>query len=244
LLATGGFDLCLGLQEKFKHSKFRVPALSGSFLGNEFDSSLLLLGPYGADGTIMMTSSFYRDKYILDPNDSFSDWALALMHYPESNIAYLKSVLVYYRQHSGQVTRNARNLWIESSVKPNWEKLLGKLTDVTSVSNGAFNLVAAPWYRSKISNEEINEAVNIINQIINGYERNDLSLDSVHSIEKIIIRRLIFRINRGNVYFMLNQLRKLNISKIYFKTILEILLLMKDCVISIGNTPRVITPPG
>ena len=192
----------------------------------------------------MMTSSFYRNKYILDPTDSFSDWALALMHYPDSRIAYLNSVLVYYRQHSGQVTRNARNLWIESSVKPNWEELLDKLTDVTSVSNGAFNVVAAPWYRSKISNQEIKEAVHILNQIINEYEGNNLSSGSVKSIEKIIIRRLIFRINPINSYFILNQLRKLNISKIYFKATLEVILLMKDFVISIGNTPRVITPPA
>jgi hypothetical protein len=213
-LATSEFDLCLGLQAKFKHSKFRVPALSGSFLGSEFDNSLLLLGPYGADGTIMMTSTFYRDKYILDPTDSFSDWALALKHYPGSKIAYLNSVLVYYRQHSGQVTRNARNLWIESSVKLNWLNLLGKLADIDSVSIGAFNVVAAPWYRSKISNQEIREAVDILNQIINSYEQNNLSHSSVVSIEKIIIRRLIFRINLANTYFILNQLRKLNISKI------------------------------
>lgn len=243
-LATSEFDLCLGLQAKFKHGKFRVPALSGSFLGSEFDNSLLLLGPYGADGTIMMTSSFYRDKYILDPTDSFSDWALALKHYPGSKIAYLNSVLVYYRQHSGQVTRKARNLWIESSVKPNWLNLLGKLTDIDSVSIGAFNVVAAPWYRSKISNQEIKEAVDILNQIINSYEQNNLSHSSVVSIEKIIMRRLIFRINLANSYFILNQLRKLNISKIYLKAFLEVILLVKDFVISIGNTPRVITPPA
>jgi hypothetical protein len=181
---------------------------------------------------------------VLDPNDSFSDWALALKHYPGSKIAHLNSVLVYYRQHSGQVTRKARNLWLESSVRPNWINLLDKLTGIDSVSIGAFNVVAAPWYRSKISNQEIKEAVDILNQIINSFEQNNLSHISVVSIEKIIIRRLIFRINLANFYFMLNQLRKLNISKIYFKTTLEIMLLVKDFVISIGNTPRVITPPA
>jgi len=244
LLATHKFDLCLGLQAKFKYNKFRVPALSGSFLGNEFHNSLLLLGPYGADGTIMMTSSFYHDKYILEPNDSFSDWALALKHYPGSKIAYLNSVLVYYRQHSGQVTRKARNLWIESSVKSNWLSLLGQLTDIDSVSIGAFNAVAAPWYRSKISNQEIKETVHILNQIINSYEQDSLNHRSAVSIEKIIIRRLIFRINPINISFMLVQLRKLNISNVYFKTTLEIIVLMKEFVVSIGNTPRVITPPA
>lgn len=243
ILATGEFDLCLGLQTKFKHSNLRVPALSGLFLGDEFDVSLLLLGPYGADGTIMMTSSFYRDNYILDPNDSFSDWALALMHYPKSRIAYLKSELVYYRQHSGQVTRNTRNLWIESLVKPNWEKLLCKLTDVTSASNGAFNVVAAPWYRSKISNQEIKEAVNIMNQIINGFKKKNMSHSSLVSIERIMIRRLIFRVNLKNAYFILANLSELNIPKIYFKFISEATVLLKEFVFSIGSSPRVISPP-
>jgi hypothetical protein len=243
-LATGEFDLCFGLQTKFKYRKFQVPALSGLFLGDEFDISLLLLGPYGADGTIMMTSSFYRDKYILDANDSFSDWALALLHYPESKIAYLNSVLVYYRQHSGQVTRNTRNLWIGSSVQDNWEKLLGKLTDINSVSTGTFNVLAAPWYRSKISNKDIGEAIKVLNEIISKFRQNNLSQRSMYSIEKIIIRRLIFRINETNAWFILAQLRKLNISHVYFKFVLEVILLLKEFVFSIGNAPRLITPPA
>ena len=244
LLETHNFDLCLGRQSKFKQSKIRVPALAGSFLGNEFDSSLLLLGPYGADGTIMMTSMFYYEKYALDPNDSFSDWALALRHYPDSKIAYINSVLVHYRQHSGQVTRNARNLWGESSVKDNWLRLLFKLTNVNSVSNGAFNVIAAPWYRSQIHTQEINEAVNILNKIINRYQQNNLSYISIASIERIIIRRLIFRIDLFNVFFILIQLHRLNISKIYLKTMLETLTLLKELVFSIGNSPRLITPSG
>ncbi len=242
-LVTGKFDLCLGLQKKFKHNNSRVPALSGLFLGDEFDVSLLLLGPYGADGTIMMTSSFYRNNYILDPNDSFSDWALALMHYPESRIAYLKSELVNYRQHSGQVTRNTRNLWIKSLVKPNWEKLLCQLTEVSSASNGAFNVVAAPWYRSKISNQEIKEALNILNQIINSYKQKNMSHSSLVSIERIIIRRLIFRLNLKNASFILANLSKLKIPKIYFKFISEAIVLIKEFIFSIGSSPRVISPP-
>ena len=243
-LASGEFDLCFGPQSKFKYRRFQVPALSGLFQGDEFDISLLLLGPYGADGTIMMTSSFYRDKYILDPNDSFSDWALALMHYPESRIAYLNSVLVYYRQHSGQVTRNTRNLWIGSLVKQNWENLLGRLTDVSSVSNGAFNMIAAPWYRSKISHQEIKEAVNILNQIINGYKQKNMSHSSLVSIERIMIRRLIFRLNLKNVCFILANLSELNIPKIYFKFISEAIVLLKEFIFSIGSSPRVISPSG
>jgi hypothetical protein len=233
----------VGLQTKFKHSKFRVPALSGSFLGNEFDNSLLLLGPYGADGTIMMTSSFYQDKYILNPNDSFSDWTLALKYYPDSRIAYLNSLLVYYRQHSGQVTRNPRKLWEESSVRVNWLSLLFRLTEIKSVSNGAFNVVAAPWYRSRIDNREINESVIIFNEIIKRLKKNHLSQSSIRSIEKIIIRRLIFRINLNNYFFIFTQIRRLNISNAYFKTALEIMVLLKEFAFSIGNSPRFINPP-
>jgi hypothetical protein len=80
--------------------------------------------------------------------------------------------------------------------------------------------------------------------MINSYERDNLSHRSAVSIEKIIIRRLIFRINPINISFMLVQLRKLNISNVYFKTTLEIIVLMKEFVVSIGSTPRVITPPA
>ena len=121
---------------------------------------------------------------------------------------------------------------------------MGRLTDVSSVSNGAFNMIAAPWYRSKISHQEIKEAVNILNQIINGYKQKNMSHSSLVSIERIMIRRLIFRLNLKNVCFILANLSELNIPKIYFKFISEAIVLLKEFIFSIGSSPRVISPSG
>lgn len=244
LLSSQSLDLSIGRQEKFKQKNSRVPALAGSFLGDVFDSSILLLGAYGADGTIMMTSTFYREKYILDATDSFSDWSLALCQYPHSKISYTNKILVYYRQHSGQVTRNKRNLWIESKVKNHWLALLSELTDINWVSQAALNVIAAPWYRSDVNKEEIDEALEILNKIIESYEKNNLDRITIASIEKIIIRRLIFRMNFANAFFLLKRLRTLDISNVYRKTLFESLTLCYEFIRSIGNAPRIINPPA
>jgi len=229
-------EICLGQMKKFSSTHKEIESLVGKPTIKKFSKVWLLLGAYGADGTIFMTKKFYLDKYLLDPTDSYSDWALALRNYP-LNIAYVPQDLVYYRQHQGQTTRNTRNNFLSSSVFEEWQSLFGQLFNAKPNQN-IFLIISAPWYRLKITKSELKESVLYFNMILEYFNTQDFDLEERNSLERIIIRRFIFRVNVHNFRTVLICLKKLNVSQCMSKSVSEFFVILYSLLRFKGIKPR------
>jgi glycosyltransferase involved in cell wall biosynthesis len=194
LAAIKKFDseICLSGMQKFSLRQKKLEMLTGSPRIETFTKLWLLLGAYGADGTIFMTSKFYKEEYILDPSDSYSDWAIALEKYP-SRIAYVSKDLVFYRQHANQTTRNNRNNFLTSSVFPAWSRVYAEFFE-SNPSIEVFLILAAPWFRSKIQPADIFESKIYSKEILTGFKSGNFTTKEIRSAESLIIRRYLFRI--------------------------------------------------
>jgi glycosyltransferase involved in cell wall biosynthesis len=229
-------EICLGQMKKFSSGHKEIESLIGKPTIKKFTKVWLLLGAYGADGTIFMTKKFYFDKYLLDPTDSYSDWATALRNYPP-NVAYVSQDLVYYRQHQGQTTRNARNDFLSSSVFAEWQSLFDQLFHAKPSQN-IFLIISAPWYRSKIPKSELKESVLYFNMILEYFNTHDFDSEERNSLERVIIRRLIFRVNLHNFITVLICLKKLNAGKYMSKSVSESFVIIYSLLRFKGIRPR------
>ncbi len=189
--------ICLSGMRKFSAEHTEIEMLTGNPKIETFTKMWLLLGAYGADGTILMTSDFYRDKYVLDPSDSYSDWTLALANYP-ADIAYVAENLVFYRQHTDQTTRNQRNNFLESGVYPAWTKVYEEFFQSTP-SVEVFLILGAPWFRKGIKPINIFESSVHSAQILSRFRSEDFTPAEVKSVESLIIRRYLFRASPRNI---------------------------------------------
>ena len=119
-------DICIGRLVK-KISIFNYPAIGLSIRNfDKYNPKLLLLGPYGADSTILVRRKIWLKYFEYPIAVKSSDWALALTIYDKLNISYEPSAVYYYRVHDKQVTRNQSYLGHFIEIYPRWRKFMEK----------------------------------------------------------------------------------------------------------------------
>jgi hypothetical protein len=231
-------EICLSRMQKFSSMQANLEMLTGNPKIETFTKLWLLLGAYGADGTILMTNDFYQKKYVLDPKDSYSDWILALTSYP-TKIAYVPEELVFYRQHEGQTTRKSRNSFLESGVYEAWRKVYEDFFKSTPPI-ASFLIICAPWFRSKIGPNDILQSRLFMRQILEGFRSENFTPTEIDSLESMIIRRYIFRVNIQNTLSILSVLSNLKIRYVYIKLLIESIKIARTILIQRDVKPRFI----
>lgn len=236
--AIGNVDseICLSRMRKFSLSHEKIEMLSGSPTIETFTKAWLLLGAYGADGTILMTTNFYKNKYILDPIDSYSDWTLALANYP-NKIAYVPEELVFYRQHEGQTTRKNRNDFLQSGVFPAWQDTFMEIFG-SSPTQDVLLILGAPWFRCDISPRSILKSRIYAEQILDIFRNQVYTKVDQESVESLILRRYLFRLNIKNLIPILYVLFRLDISYANIRMLREALKVAKSLIVQRDVMPR------
>ena len=222
--------------QKFSHSHRKIEMLSGSPEIVTFTKVWLLLGAYGADGTILMTSDFYKNKYVLDPIDSYSDWTLALTNYPKQ-VAYVPEDLVFYRQHEGQTTRKNRNDFLQSGVYPAWKNTFNDFFR-SSPTRDTFLILGAPWFRCSISPRSILESRIYAAQILASLQDQMYTRVDRESMELLILRRYLFRLSFRNLVPILYVLYRLDIRQATRRLLREALRVAKSLIFRRDVRPR------
>ena len=231
-----GSEICLSKMQKFSFSHKKIEMLSGSPEIETFTKVWLLLGAYGADGTIFMTNDFYRNKYVLDPIDSYSDWTLALENYP-NKIAYVPEELVFYRQHEGQTTRKSRNDFLQSGVYPAWQKTFKEIFG-SSPAQDVLLILGAPWFRGRISPRSILKSRIYAAQILANFHDRIYTKVDRESVELLILRRYLFRLNLKNLLPILYVLLRLDIRQAIRRMLGEALKVAKPLIFQRDVKPR------
>jgi hypothetical protein len=221
---------------KFSLKHKKIEMLSGTPVIQTFTKLWLLFGAYGADGTIFMTSDFYRNKYVLDPIDSYSDWSLGLTKYP-NKIAYVPEDSVFYRQHDGQTTRKSRNDFLQSGVYKAWSKIYQDFFNSTPPVE-SFMIIGAPWFRTKITPADIMQSKNFVLQIMERFRSENFTSVEVASLESVVIRRYIFRANIRNIPSIILVISGLKIKHPYRRVILEMARIARAAFLQRDITPR------
>lgn len=229
-------EICLSRMQKFSLNHEKIEMLSGAPVIKTFTKLWLLLGAYGADGTILMTSDFYRKQYILDPNDSYSDWTLGLDKYP-NKIAYIPDNLVFYRQHEGQTTRQGRNDFLRSGVYGAWCKVYEDFFKSTPPIE-SFIIIGAPWFRCEITPADISQSKIYMLQILEKFRSENFTSAEINSLESVMIRRYIFRVNIRNMPSILYVLSGLKIKNLYTRVILELIKIARAIIQQRNIRPR------
>jgi hypothetical protein len=229
-------EICLSRMRKFSSIHPDLEMLTGNPKIETFTKLWLLLGAYGADGTILMTNDFYQKKYVLDPIDSYSDWVLALTNYP-TKIAYVPEEVVFYRQHEGQTTRKGRNNFLESGVYEAWRKVYEDFFKSTPPVT-SFLIISAPWFRSRIRANDIVQSKLFMRQILNRFRSENFTPTEIGSLETLIIRRYIFRANIQNIPSILSALSHLKIKHAYIKLFIESIKVARAILIQRDIRPR------
>jgi glycosyltransferase involved in cell wall biosynthesis len=229
-------EICLSRMRKFSAKHSNIEMLTGNPRIETFTKLWLLLGAYGADGTILMTNNFYQKRYVLDSTDSYNDWALALSNYPKE-IAYVPEELVFYRQHEGQTTRKGRNDFLESGVYEAWRMVFEDFFKSTPPLE-SFQIIGAPWFRSKINSKDIKQSRLFMRQILEGFRSENFTSSEMNSLESLIIRRYIFRGNIQNVFSILSVLFQLKIRHVYIKLLIESIKVAKVILLQRDIRPR------
>lgn len=240
-LISANADVCLCRMSKFGEKHRSIPSLSGEIKGDIFLSEFLLLGPYGADGTMLMTRDFFVNRFFLDPEDSFADWTLALQEYPHTAIASVDEKLYLYRQHGNQVTRNYQNPWEQSGVISKWLHLCEEL-EFPPVNEETMQIICAPWYRFHPSKDDLSSAMHLLGEIYKNVQEKTTNREAIASVERVILRRMIFRTSLRNLAHILGGLGTLNIPQVRIKFIFESINVLRDIVTQSGVRPRRVFP--
>ena len=235
-IGKAGSEICLSRMQKFSLSHERVEMLSGSPEIETFTKTWLLLGAYGADGTILMTTDFYKKKYVLDPVDSYSDWTLALANYP-NKIAYVPEELVFYRQHEGQTTRKSRNDFLQSGVYPAWQHTFNEIFG-SSPTQDVLLILGAPWFRCVVKPRSILKSRLYAAQIIASFRDQSYTKIDQESLERLILRRYLFRLSLSNFIPILYVLVRLEIRLPIRRILWEALKVAGSFVIQKDIKPR------
>jgi glycosyltransferase involved in cell wall biosynthesis len=230
--------VCLSRMQKFSRSHDKIEMLSGSGEIETFTKVWLLLGAYGADGTILMTADFYKNKYVLDPIDSYSDWTLALANYPDQ-IAYVPEELVFYRQHEGQTTRKNRNDFLQSGVYPAWKNTFNEIFG-SSPTQDTLLILGAPWFRCSISPKSILQSRIYAAQILASFHDQIYTRVDRESAELLILRRYLFRLSFRNFVPILYVLFRLDIHQANRRMLGEALKIAKSLIFQREVKPRFI----
>jgi glycosyltransferase involved in cell wall biosynthesis len=229
-------EICLSGMRKFSSNNSDIEMLIGKPFIETFSKMWLLLGAYGADGTIFMTSDFYKSKYVLDESDSYSDWTIALANYPMA-IAYVPKDLVLYRQHANQTTRNGRNDFLQSSVYLAWVRVYQDFFKL-SPPKESFLIMCAPWYRSKIKPKDIRESEIFISKVIARFRHDNFRPAEIYSLESLILRRYLFRVNLQNILSVIYVLTKLEIKHSFCRFLMEAAKIAKVLIFQKDVSPR------
>ncbi len=229
-------EICLSRMKKFSLSHAKIEMLSGSPEIETFSKVWLLLGAYGADGTILMTTDFYKNKYLLDPIDSYSDWTLALTNYPD-RIAYVPEDLVFYRQHAGQTTRKNRNDFLQSGVYPAWQSAFEKIFG-SSPAMDVLLILGAPWFRCEITPKSILKSRIYASQILANFHNEGFTRIDQESAELLILRRYLFRLNFRNLIPILYVLFRIDIRQPIRRMLKEGIRVLKSLIFQRDIGPR------
>jgi hypothetical protein len=149
-------EICVA---KFKHFGDRKISLNLQPL-QKFTYEMLFLGPYCANATSFMETSFFQNLPSLKSENW--DWNVALLNFKNARITYLPKVVYLYRQHEGQTTREAdyrSNLFDSMSpqLTQSFQAFSGK-----EISNSALKALAFPYLSNRVKVKEFVELIKCI----------------------------------------------------------------------------------
>jgi hypothetical protein len=189
-----------------------------------------------------LDGSNYRlsGKFILDPEDSYTDWTIALENYP-TKVAYVPQELVFYRQHANQITRNSRNDFLTSGVFPAWRKVYSDFFSLDP-SIEVFQVLAAPWFRSKIQPRDIFNSMIYSKQILASFTSGNFTTEEIKSAESLVIRRYLFRVKPLSLIPICSVLLSLGIKHPILRIINEIIDIARAVLRQSEIKPRTVRP--
>jgi glycosyltransferase involved in cell wall biosynthesis len=151
-----------------------------------YSKSLLQLGAYGANATLLAKNDFFRIPRW--ENIDMSDWKFALDFYPEEiSLNFVNSNLYFYRRHSEQVTQSSRTISpeiLKSLSRQNIALGIGAFPDTVLIAGGA------PFLFPRLNQQEINYFFEYMQNIFD-FLTPSLSANDVKYVREIIIRRLL-----------------------------------------------------
>jgi len=171
--------------------KFGVTSLSFDKLGlpprAEYSKVLLLLGAYGADASLVTTTSWLYDKNW--ESGDMADWGFALQYYPlNDEVTYCADATYFYRIHKSQITRNQRSLPL--SCVEAWLKL-NSTYGLPTLTKSVITNVATPFIKNKISYQEATEIVFWFTSFLKTAAFDFREESSLVSIRKMVASRLL-----------------------------------------------------
>lgn len=147
-------EVAIGQIKKFQ-GVFRLPTLAGKFDVSNYNFSLLLLGAYGADASILSLRDTWVNLMQFNETARSSDWVTALDVFPNVKVVGVKDAIYWYRSHAEQITKNEdHKLNNFDEIYPHWLNVSQKLC-LPPIPKNLAQIIAAPWSRSKLNGDEI-----------------------------------------------------------------------------------------
>jgi len=158
--------------------------ISGTQPHGIYQKNFLLLGPYGANSTIVLKTE--RWKHLRWEGVPMEDWRFALDYYPET-IELIDSDLYKYRMHRQQISRNnvIKPEWLSSRLQKLWRHSFGIIPSANVALSFAY-----PSLFIKLSEAEMNEYVTTLNLFYD-------SSKQLPDVAKILLRRNIFILKKN-----------------------------------------------
>jgi len=130
-----------------------------------YSKNLLLLGPYGANASLVMKTDFAQSR-IWDENCDMPDWKFAFNNYPEETILCSDESYLY-RIHKRQISR--RPISNYSWLYEEWQKRFSSLGGNT-LSPRVIQSIALPNKKIILTNQEFYELRHFFKTMISHFE--------------------------------------------------------------------------
>jgi len=181
-------DLCIGRLVKKKRGII-YPSLAINLGKNDvYHPSLLLLGAYGANASVLVRKSVWLRYFNFDEESKSSDWSTALNSYSKLSISYEPKSKYFYRMHSGQITKSKNYEDHFLSIYPLWSKICTSY-GLPPLDYISASLIAVPSNFIYYRDINFHDAADWIKQF--------KKLNSSDSAKKILTRRETLMVLKG-----------------------------------------------
>jgi len=214
ILDSNDVGFCVAKLKKFKNDS-RYELNNWLYLLNysSYDSLCLILGPIGADATLMLNTRVVPTKCFEGIRmNQFGDWKFALQNYRKFGIKGLNEVAYHYRQHKNQLTaasvssESIHDIYVEAL------KVINEL-NLPDISFRNFCQLTIPRHFGETANKKD------ITKILNWFESINWSELSPNPrfIQRIFLFKIIALALSMGISFRVCFIIGLRISRIVFK---------------------------
>lgn len=186
-------EICITRMQKISEFGRLIPSVAGDLLNSNFDSSLLILGSYGANATWCMRREWW-DKNSFFDHDECLDWRIALRSFDKSQISFIGRPLYLYRKHKGQTTFD-RTISHEAILPlfTDWNRFLQN-QGLMQGSFEIFSMIATPWNAIRSPRiEDLDAWLENLHVVVDS-----LSSEIKSSFSHILARRFLFALRTSS----------------------------------------------